>query len=203
MQEDGWSEAIAPERRRIDVALARDVLNQRPEEENTMSPIKRLLVPTDFSPTSDIAFNYALDMAARAGASIHLLHVIDDASFATVYPDGVYVELPGLQEKLIGEAHARLDAVAAVCAAAGVPATTQVVVGRPSASITEEANTRGSDLIVMGTHGRGGFAHLMLGSVAERVLRTAQCPVLTVRDSSRAADIIAAEAVSRRQAVAV
>jgi hypothetical protein len=51
----------------------------------------------------------------------------------------------------------------------------------------------------MGTHGRGGFAHLMLGSVAERVLRTAPCPVLTVRDSSRAADAIAAEAVRKRQ----
>ena len=166
-----------------------------------MSRVKRLLVPTDFSPTSDIAFNYALDMAAREGASIHLLHVIEDASFATAYPDGLYIELSGLRERLIGEAQRMLDKAALACAGAGVPATTQVVVGRPSACITSEADTRGTDLIVMGTHGRGGFAHLMLGSVAERVLRGAQCPVLTVRDTSRAADIIAAEASSRRQMV--
>ena len=69
-----------------------------------MSRVKRLLVPTDFSPTSDIAFNYALDMAAREGASIRLLHVIEDASFAAAYPDGLFVELPGLREKLIDEA---------------------------------------------------------------------------------------------------
>jgi nucleotide-binding universal stress UspA family protein len=165
-----------------------------------MSRIKRLLVPTDFSAASTIAFNYALDMAVREGASIHLLHVIEDANFAAAYPDGLFVEAPGLRERLTAEAQKHLDAVARMCQAANVAATTQVVVGQAAPCITAEANTLGTDLIVMGTHGRGGFAHLMLGSVAERVLRSAQCPVLTVRDTSRAADIIAAEAVSRRQA---
>jgi universal stress protein A len=167
-----------------------------------MSRFKRLLVPTDFSPTSEIAFNYALDLAAREGASIHLLHAIEDASFAAAYPDGLYVELPGLREQLITEGRRRLEETVLKCTAANVVATTQVVVGPPASSITAEANERGSDLIVMGTHGRSGFAHLVLGSVAERVLRTAQCPVLTVRDSSRAADIIAADAMARRQAAA-
>jgi len=160
------------------------VLDPGTEDENTMSRVKRLLVPTDFSATSEIAFNYALDMAARDGASIHLLHVIEDASFAAAYPDGLYVELPGLRDQLIGEAQKRLDAVAAVCAAAKVEAATQVIVGRPSDAITAEANTRGTDLIVMGTHGRGGLAHLLLGSVAERVVRSAACPVLIVRPSA-------------------
>jgi nucleotide-binding universal stress UspA family protein len=166
-----------------------------------MSRVKRLLVPTDFSPASDIAFEYALDMAARERASMHLLHVIEDGSFAAAYPDGLFVELPGLRDQLISEAQKRLDDIANACAAANVLATTQVIVGKPAACITAEANSRGSDLIVMGTHGRTGFAHLMLGSVAERVLRVAQCPVLTVRDSSRAADIIAAEALTKRLAV--
>ena len=165
-----------------------------------MSRVKRLLVPTDFSATSAIAFNYALDMAAREGASIHLLHVIEDANFAVAYPDGLFVELPELSERLIEEARKRLATVAEACVAANVVVTMQALAGRAPACITAEANTRGIDLIVMGTHGRGGFAHLMLGSVAERVLRTAQCPVLIVRDTSRAADIIAADAVSRRQA---
>ena len=163
-----------------------------------MSRIKRILVPTDFSPTSEIAFRYALDMAGREGASIHLLHVVEDANLTALYAEAACIELPSLREELTGEAQKRLDVLAAACAAAKVTATTQVLVGRASSTITEEADSRGSDLIVMGTHGRGGFAHLMIGSVAERVLRTAQCPVLIVRDTSRAADIIGADAVSRQ-----
>lgn len=166
-----------------------------------MSRIKRMLVPTDFSAASEIAFNYALDMANRDGATMHLLHVIDDASFATAYADGFYVELPELRAQLTREAEQRLAESAAKCAAVNVAATTQVLVGRPAAAIVQETTTRGTDLVVMGTHGRSGFAHLVLGSVAERVLRTAQCPVLTVRETSRAADAIAADAVARRQSV--
>jgi nucleotide-binding universal stress UspA family protein len=164
-----------------------------------MSEIKRMLVPTDFSPASDIAFNYALDLAKRQGASLHLLHVIDDASFATAYPDGFYVELPGLREQLITESTRRLQDLAAQCAEANVVATVDVAVGRPARVTIDEAKARGTDLIVMGTHGRSGFAHLMLGSVAERVVRSAPCAVLTVRDTSRTADAIAAEAAARRQ----
>lgn len=165
-----------------------------------MSLIKRMLVPTDFSPASEIAFAYAVDMATRQGCTVHLLNVIDDASFATAYPDGFYVELPGLRTQLVDEATGRLDAMAARCRAAGVSATTEVSVGRPARVIAETATVRGTDLIVMGTHGRSGFAHLVLGSVAERVVRVAPCPVLTVRDTSRVADTLAAEAVAARQA---
>jgi nucleotide-binding universal stress UspA family protein len=168
-----------------------------------MSEIKRMLVPTDFSPASDIAFNYALDMARRQGASLHLLHVIDDASFATAYPDGFYVELPGLRAQLTDEAKRRLEAMTSRCETLGVTASVEVAIGRPARIVTEVAAFRGTDLIVMGTHGRSGFAHLVLGSVAERVVRTAPCAVLTVRDTSRIADSIAAEAVTRRQTATV
>jgi nucleotide-binding universal stress UspA family protein len=163
-----------------------------------MSDTKRMLVPTDFSPASDIAFNYAMDMAARQRCSLHLLHVIDDASFASAYPDGFYVELPGLRAQLIDDAQRRLHEMAAACTALNVTVTTEVAVGRPDRVIADRATSRGTELIVMGTHGRSGFAHLVLGSVAERVVRIAPCPVLTVRDTSRTADIIAAEAVARR-----
>lgn len=164
-----------------------------------MSEIKRMLVPTDFSPASEIAFTYAIDMAVRQDATIHLLHVIDDASFATAYPDGFYVELPGLRAQLTDEAMRRLEEMAARSAAANVTATLEVAVGRPSRVLIERAKERGTDLIVMGTHGRSGFAHLVLGSVAERVVRTAPCAVLTVRDTSRIADAIAADALARRR----
>jgi nucleotide-binding universal stress UspA family protein len=161
-----------------------------------MSPIKRMLVPTDFSPASDLAFAYAIDMAVRQGADMRLLHVIDDASFATAYPDGFYVEMPGLRTQLIEEATGRLQAMAAKCQAAGVSTAIEVAVGRPARIIGETALNRGTDLIVMGTHGRSGFAHLVLGSVAERLVRTAPCPVLTVRDTARVADAIARRAVT-------
>jgi nucleotide-binding universal stress UspA family protein len=163
-----------------------------------MPQVKQILVPTDFSPASDIAFGYALDLAAREGAAIHLLHVLDAAGFAAAYPDGLYVELPALREESIQRAKATLDDVAKRCAAVNVVATTEVLVGAPAGSITAEANVRGSDLIVMGTHGRGAFAHFVLGSVAEKVVRTAQCPVLTVRDTSRAATLMSLETVSQR-----
>ena len=156
-----------------------------------MPLIKSILVPTDFSPASDIAFRYAVDMAVTQGGAIHVLHALDDASFATAYPDGFYVELPGLREQLIAEANTRLQPMMAACAAAGVASTSETVVGRPARLIAEVANTRAADLIVMGTHGRSGFAHMVLGSVAERVVRTAPCAVLTVRESSRTADVVA------------
>jgi universal stress protein A len=163
-----------------------------------MTVIKRMMVPTDFSPASDIAFTYAVDMAAREGSTLHLLHVLDEGSFATAYPDGFYVELPGVRAQLTDDAKARLVGMAAQCAEANVEATTELAVGRAARVIVEAATTRGTDLIVIGTHGRSGFAHLMLGSVTERVVRTAPCPVLAVRDTSRIAGTIAAEAVARR-----
>ena len=87
------------------------------------------------------------------------------------------------------------------CAALPVPATIEVAVGRPARVIIETATNRGTDLIVMGTHGRSGVAHLVLGSVAERVVRTAPCAVLTVRDTSRIADAIATESLTRTKSV--
>ena len=165
-----------------------------------MSAITRMLVPTDFSPASDIAFNYAIDLAARQGSRVHLLHVIEETNFATAYPDGFYVELPGVREHLLNEANNRLRAMAEQCADTGVTVTTEVASGRPARVIAEMAKNRGTDLIVMGTHGRSGFAHLLLGSVAERIVRTAPCAVLTVRDTPRIADAIAMEALERQRA---
>lgn len=168
-----------------------------------MPRFKRILVPTDFSTTSDIAFDYALDLAARDGSSMLLLNVIDDTGIATAYPDGFYVELPGLRAQLMEESTRRLDEMKARCLARGVEATTAVVTGRPARIIVDTATEKGSDLIVMGTHGRTGFAHLMLGSVAERVLRSAPCPVMAVRDTARVVDALAAEDVPRLEHEAV
>lgn len=167
-----------------------------------MSDIKFLLVPTDFSPGADIALNYAIDLALRQRATIHLLHVIDADSFVAAYPDGLLIEMPGVREQLVETANRRLEECVEKCRTAGVAATSRVACGRAAPFIVEEASSRDSDLIVMGTHGRSGFSHFLLGSVAERVLRLAQCPVLTVRETSRVADAIGADAAARRRRIA-
>jgi universal stress protein A len=161
-----------------------------------MARVKRILAPTDFSPASEVPLTYALDFAAREGAAVHLLHVLDDVHFAIAYPDGMFVNVVGLEARLIDEARTRLTTIAARAAAAGIPATTDVLVGKPAPAIAGEAEKRGTDLIVMGTHGRSGLEHLMLGSVAETVLRTAPCPVLTVRDTWRTSELLAASATA-------
>lgn len=163
-----------------------------------MPEITRMLVPTDFSPASDLAFHYAIDLAGRHGSRLHLLHVIDESAFATAYPDGFYMELPGVRAAMMDDAKAQLDRMAETCGKANLTATTEVAVGRPAATITAKANERGTDLLVMGTHGRSGVAHLLIGSVAERVVRTAPCAVLTVRETVRLADAPVAQETSRR-----
>jgi universal stress protein A len=167
-----------------------------------MSAIKRVLVPIDFSPASTIAFQYAVDLASRQGATVHLLHVVDEARLGMATPEGFYADVPGLGASLIKEALARLGRLVSTSGALDPAPTTEVLVGRPVEEIARTATARGTDLIVMGTHGRSGVAHLILGSVTERVLRVAPCAVLTVRDTSRIADTIAADAVTQRQAAA-
>ena len=167
-----------------------------------MPRIQQLLVPTDFSPTSDIALRYAFDIAPVT-AAIHVVHVVDETRLIAAYPDGFVAELPGAREELVAAACTRLNDVAKPAGSTPVAVTTEVVVGQPAAAIAAIAKARRADVIVMGTHGRGRFAHALLGSVAERVLRSAPCPVLTVRDNSRTADEVAEELVADRRAVHV
>ena len=167
-----------------------------------MPRIQQLLVPTDFSPTSDIALRYAFDIAPVT-AAIHVVHVVDETRLIAAYPDGFVAELPGAREELVASAYTRLNELAKPPASTPVAVTTEVVVGQPAAAIAAVAKARRADVIVMGTHGRGAVAHALLGSVAERVVRSAPCPVLTVRDNSRTADEVAEELVEDRRAAHV
>ena len=123
----------------------------------------RILVPTDFSPLSTLALEHAIALASLCCASIHLMHV-EAAAIADIDDD-----------------ERRLAGLVSRCHAEAIVVTSQVCAGQPAAAIVEAAANRAVDLIVLGTHGRHGVAHLILGSVAERVVRTAPCPVLTVR----------------------
>lgn len=140
--------------------------------------ITHVLIPTDFSPTADAATRWGVALAARLGARVTLLNVY--SSGVVALPDAVYApteeELRALEDK----ATAELREVCARLSRPGLALDCVAVAGLPSDEIVAVARQRGADLIVMGTHGRRGVSHLLLGSVAERVVRTAPCPVLTV-----------------------
>jgi nucleotide-binding universal stress UspA family protein len=145
-----------------------------------MPQITRILVPTDFSATADAALDYAFGLAAKFGASVQLLHVVDDPFvFEGMSAEAYISEAPRLRAAMLDDARERLRH--RVARGGAVAVETEVLFGHGARTIAEYAAERGVDLIVMGTHGRTGFAHLMVGSVAERVVRTAPCPVLTVR----------------------
>jgi nucleotide-binding universal stress UspA family protein len=151
--------------------------------------ITRILVPVDFSSHSDRALRYATRLAAQSGASIELLHVVDNPFASGAWTSEVYVpELPQMIETLLGEANKRLTALKSVPASKGIAVETRVMPGQPAHTILDHAHAGAFDLIVMGTHGRTGFSHLFVGSVAERVVRRAPCPVLTVRELVRPAE---------------
>jgi nucleotide-binding universal stress UspA family protein len=143
----------------------------------------RILVPLDFSAPSDAALEYARTVATRFGASLHLLHAADDP-YRALYSAEVYVpEVEGLRDEILTDATCRLKDRLQSSDIRELGATVEAVIGTPASSIVEYAEGHDIDLIVMGTHGRGGVSHLLMGSVAERVVRTAPCPVLTVRES--------------------
>ena len=151
--------------------------------------ITRILVPTDFSADAEAAFRYALDLAKPFGATVELLHVVEDPLAAGMWSAEFYTaEIAGLNVNLVKDAEARLRGIAGD-AKAPLRVMSEVRIGPAFATILDTAREDRADLIVMGTKGRTGLAHLLMGSVAERVIRLAPCPVLTVR---RTADEAAA-----------
>lgn len=149
-----------------------------------MAPhVTRILVPTDFSETADAALEYAKTLAANLGASLHLLHVFHDPNIAATYGNEVFVAPPpDLREQEIATARAGLLKRMSPAEEKRFGGTRAIVEGLTAKEIVKYAEEYAIDLIVMGTHGRRGVAHILLGSVAEHVVRTARCPVLTVRD---------------------
>jgi|SoiMetStandDraft_5_1073268.scaffolds.fasta_scaffold09377_3 nucleotide-binding universal stress UspA family protein len=149
--------------------------------------INRILVPVDFSAHSNRAVRYATTLANKFGARVSLLHVVEDPFVTGAWQaDAFAANIPELLNELTKAAQAQLHELKKDLAAHGFVATTEVVHGSPVPTIIEHAATGHFDLIVMGTHGRTGVAHALMGSVAERVVQKALCPVLTVRDMAPA-----------------
>jgi nucleotide-binding universal stress UspA family protein len=149
-----------------------------------MIALKTILVATDFSFEAESALTYGRTLARTFDATLHLLHVADNI-YLRLGAD-TFIPPPELQADLEEAARRKLNALSIDNDPLPLPTHPVVVVSSsPALAITEYARKVNADLIVMGTHGRGAFAHLLMGSVAERVVRTAPCPVLTVRSPER------------------
>jgi len=146
-----------------------------------MFAFKRILVPCDFSDTSAAAVRYGIALARNFGARVHFLHVGDRAQsqFESEFPIG----LESAVEDAVRERLLRI-----VTPQEQMELNPEFIIrpGAPPAEIVRYAEDANIDLIVMGTHGRGLVGHMVMGSVAEKVVRTATCPVLTVRMAAAA-----------------
>lgn len=148
-----------------------------------MIRLKTILVPTDFSECSDAAVKYGFALANAFGATVHLLNVVQDPYAMPWGADAFAAPVADMLTDWEAEAKRRLVESVPDASASAAVLTTRV--GSPSSEIVRYAAQQGTDLIVLGTHGRGPLGHILLGSVAERVVRTAPCPVLTVRHPQR------------------
>jgi nucleotide-binding universal stress UspA family protein len=147
---------------------------------------QHFLVPTDFSTYADAALEYAIALASKLQARLTLLHVIHsvplwmEGDMGRALPDVYLAELEAQVQQHLEKRQQRIQA-------AGVQGNVLMVHGVPFQRIVDLARDQQSDMIVMGTHGRTGLQHLLLGSVAEKVVRLAPCAVLIVRHTSGAA----------------
>jgi nucleotide-binding universal stress UspA family protein len=140
-----------------------------------MIDLKRILVPTDFSETSEAALRYGVELARRFGARLYLLHVAEHPGEAVEDECST-----GLFERMQNDAYDRLPYLLNVKDRRELRPECAMRLGTPWEEIVQHADEHDIDLIVMGTHGRDGLARVLLGSVAETVVRRALCPVLTV-----------------------
>jgi len=145
-----------------------------------MITLRRILVPIDFSPHSEQALKYAVALAEKFGAELYLVNAFQDL---TLYQTEVVSGTPPIMppvEQLTASARGDMARLVEEKQLQRFNAHTEVVEGAPVEEIVDYAKEKNIDLIVMGTHGRGWLAHALMGSVAEKVVRKAPCPVLTV-----------------------
>lgn len=147
-----------------------------------MIALKRILVATDFGQAAETALRYGRQLARTFGAGLDVLYVCDNVLTRGIGMEGYVAAYPDLQDNLEGAARKQLDRLLSEDDRDQLSARPVIVTSNSTAhAIIDYAKRENIDLIVMGTNGRGAVAHLLMGSVAERVVRTAPCPVLTVR----------------------
>jgi nucleotide-binding universal stress UspA family protein len=156
-------------------------------KEEVMIALKNILVATDFGAASDAALRYGRELARRFDATLHVLHVTENVSVSSIGADGFVAMAPQqLQDEIEDTARVRLmEALTDSDRSGLVTRPVVITASSPAPVIVDYAERHKIDVIVIGTHGRGALAHFLMGSVAERVVRVAPCPVLTVRDRER------------------
>lgn len=147
-----------------------------------MVRLQNILCPTDFSELSVGAINYAVLLAGTFGARLHLLHVVDQAYQYWMAMGPETLPVGPAPDELMKTASKQMEDFAGLYVPEKLQVSSEVVSGRPFLEIIRVAKEKKSDLIVIGTHGRGALQQVLLGSVAEKVVRKAPCPVLSVRD---------------------
>jgi nucleotide-binding universal stress UspA family protein len=146
-----------------------------------MIKITNVLVATDFGPASESALNYGREIARTFGSKLRVLHVVENPMMMAG-PDAVAVDLTRVQADLEAMARTTLDRIVTDEDRIQLGAVADIRTGTsPALEIVAHAREQGVDIIVIGTHGRGPLKHLLMGNVAEKVVRLAPCPVLTVR----------------------
>jgi nucleotide-binding universal stress UspA family protein len=143
-----------------------------------MLQLRQVLVPVDFTETSERALSYALELARKFEASITILHAYQIPVYG--FPDGAYITAADVAAQLSTAAQGRLDSIIESQKLAGVPMVSVLRDGVAWEEINAVAQEIKADLIIIGTHGRRGLARALLGSVAENVIRTAKIPVLVI-----------------------
>lgn len=151
-----------------------------------MIQISKILHPTDFSDLSEGALRYALQFARDYEAALHVVHVVDEAYqyWMSMVPNTMPVGAPVVDD-VVRTSTESLERFVADKIGDKVKSVAQVLSGNPAIEIVRYASDQAIDLIVIGTHGRGGLSHMLLGSVTEKVVRKAECPVLTVHYHGR------------------
>ena len=150
---------------------------------------RSILVPIDYSEHSKASARYAAELAAKVGATLHLVHVWDRPTYAS---DAVLVRRPGEEHCSLAELVQKnaesdmTDFLSSLSLPPSVTVTHRLLSGDPAGTLVAEIKSGGHDLVVLGTHGRTGFMHLLLGSVAEKLVRLSPIPVLTVPPGGRA-----------------
>lgn len=147
-----------------------------------MGHFRKILVPLDFSKYADAALELAIELAREHGAEVHLVHAYElpaavTMAYGIAIPQAVWNGVQEAASARLAEGRKRVEA-------AGLKAETHLATAPAADAIANAAETIGADLIVMGTRGLTGLKHVLLGSVAERTIRTARCPVLTVKSGS-------------------
>ncbi len=146
---------------------------------------KKILFPTDFSETSQEAAKYAVSYAREFGSKLYVLHIVNEKILSEGLNLPRLVSVENLEAEMTKEAKKRLQLFLGEEEADKIDFETVIKKGTPFLEIVRFANENDIDLIIIGTHGHSGFEHIVFGSTAEKVVRKAPCPVLSVRPSQR------------------